>query len=373
MATRDGITRMVSDRTGKVSYRARISFTGPDGSRLHRSKSFGTKKAAQAWLNDRRREIDRDEYQDPSPALLSDVAERWLASIDRTRAASTAMHYRRWYERIVVPQFGSRKIASIRATEIQAFYDGLVDRYRGGTIGMIHKVLRGILAYAVTDGLIRANPADGRRIDTSPTVTHTVWTPDQARAFMDHIAPDVRGPLFIFLLATGVRLGEALALHWEDVDLDARTARIHRTVQHTYAGPVVADTTKTASSTRTIVLPAVAAMALRRQPQGSSYVFPNSIGGITAVSRVRDDLKRLCDAANVPRVTPHDFRRMAATMMQRHGVPVSVAARQMGHSVELMLARYVSVSTDMQDAAADAIDAALTSNRSPDATTQIES
>lgn len=357
---RDGITRTVSDRTGKVSYRARVSFTDASGARRHRSKSFHTKAAAQRWRREQLAALDRGDYFEAPDITVGEVARAWLADVKRDKAPSTAMHYRRWYERVVEPAFGTHKVASVTPQEIQGFYDELAERYAPGTVGHVHKIIRGIFGRALNDGFIRSDPTDRRRIPKDQRDPPQVFTPEEARRFTERASADRFGTILIFMLATGVRIGEALALHWADVDLDARTARIHRTAQRGDAGWHISDRLKTKSSERTVVIPAVAIMALRRQQRSSVLVFPHPVhGGLCSDARVRGAMERVCRAADVPLLTPHALRRTCASLMLRNGVNVKVAAQQLGHSVEMMLTRYAAVTTDMQDMAADAVDRAL--------------
>lgn len=357
---RDGVTRQVSERTGKSTFRARISYLDAGGVRQYLSKTFKSRKAADAWLAERRAERNRGELAPASPLTVAEVADRWLAHIERSRAPSTAMHYRRWYARVVEPAFGTRRIGTVTPTMVQALYDDLGTRYAGGTVAHVHKVMRGIFQYAMTDGLIRSDPTERRRVPKDRRDPPQAFTPDEARRFTDACASDPYGPILVVMLATGIRLGEALALHWADVDIEGRTARIHRTAQRSEQGWVVSERPKTASSNRTVVLPARAVLALRAAPRTSVLVFPHpEHGGLLADGTVRSAMERVCRAADVPPLTPHALRRTCATLMLRQGVPPQVAAKQLGHSVEMLLTRYAAVTTDLQGDAADALDRAL--------------
>lgn len=361
MAPRDGITRVESERTGKVTYRARVSWVGPDGRRHHRSKSHATKRAAEQWRRALLAELDRGEFFEPAPDTVAEVAARWLADIERSKAASTYRKYREVWAYTIEPRFGTRKMASLRSTEVQAWYEELGLTYAANTIAQIHKVLRGIATHAVTDGVIRVNPCDGRRLPKDTPDPPKAWTVDQARHFLAGVAVDDEAIPLVLMLATGLRIGEALALHWRDVDFKARTLRVTHTLQDTPDGVCVVEVTKTRSSRRTVALPAAAVLALRRQRdrvQGE-LVFTRPDGRRVGADRLRRRFRHYCETMKLPILTPHELRKTAVTLMLARGVPPEVVARQTGHSVEEMLRRYASVSSALQRMAADSLDAVL--------------
>ena len=360
---RDGITTVTSPTSGRVSHRARCSWTDDAGVRQHRSKSFHTKKAAQKWRRDMLVSIDQGTLFEPQPVTVGVVADAWLATIERGKAPSTYVQYRHMWMHDLQAQMAHRKIASVKATEIQALYDMMGQTHAANTVRMAHKVLSGIMRHALADGLIRHDPTIGRRLPTDRRDPATVWTLAQAQRFIARTETDPRSPLFVLLVTTGLRLGEAQALHWADVDLDARTVRIHRTAQRSPDGTTISERPKTDRSNRTVVLPAVAVMALRRQRELTGthrLVFVSNRGGILPGRTAQDRLHRLCELASVPDITPHGLRRTCATIMLQQGTHPSVAATMLGHSVQTMLTAYAQVSITMQSQAVAALDTALT-------------
>lgn len=360
---RDGITKVVSERTGKVTYRARCSWVEPDGTRRHRSKSFPTKRAAEKWRRDTLALVDRGEWFEVLPTTVGEIAARWLIHIEDGLAPSTFYQYRHTWDHILSERLAHRKAASVQATEIQGLYDGLSDHYRPNTVRMCHKVLRGIFGHAMTDGVIHTDPTAGRRLPKERRDPPAVWTIEQTRQFLHAAETYEHGPMFIVLVTTGIRLGEAQALRWSDVDTGARTLSVTRTAQVTKKGWIISERPKTGRSARTVVLPAQALLALHRQRAQTDphveFVFPGVRGGLLPGQTARQRLKKLCEIADVPLLTPHGLRRTAATLLMAQGVHPSVAAAQLGHSIEVMLEKYAVVSTSMQQQAADSLERAL--------------
>jgi integrase len=94
------------------------------------------------------------------------------------------------------------------------------------TVRAIYTVVRQALDTAVRDGLLRRNPA---AVVKRPTVKRSearYLTPEEAGRLLDAAKGDRLDPLLVLLLGSGLRRGEALALHWRDVDLDAGHMRV---------------------------------------------------------------------------------------------------------------------------------------------------
>lgn len=361
MARDEGITRHESERTGRISWRARISWVGTDGERRHRSKTFRTAAAARKWRREQLAAIDAGTYHEAPPVTVAEVAAQWLATVEAGRAASTLAVYRQVWHKHLAPVFGHRKIGSVTATEVQALLDRLARDYRPATVRQVHKVLAGVYGHAVTDGLVRVNPTADRRLPSERRDPPRVWSAAEVRQFIGAVESEPHGHLWVVVVTTGLRIGEALALAWKDVDLDARTAYIHRTAQRTADRWRISELTKTAQA-RTVALPASAVLALHRQRAlelPGPLAFPAIDGTLADPHTVRRRLAVLCERAGVPPLTPHGLRKTAATMLARGGVNVHAAARQLGHTTDVALRFYVSLGIDAQEIAADAVDAAL--------------
>jgi integrase len=105
------------------------------------------------------------------------------------------------------------------------------------TVRILHATLRALLAAAVDDGVIPANPAEklGRQLRlVLPKAVRQeeikAMTREQRQFFILSAAQETPGyyPLFVTLAGTGMRLGEVLALQWDDVHLEARKISVGR-------------------------------------------------------------------------------------------------------------------------------------------------
>jgi integrase len=162
--------------------------------------------------------------------------------------------------------------------------------------------------------------------------------------------------LWVLLATTGLRIGEALALRWDDLDLEAKILRVNRTVFRN-----VVSQPKTKSSRRTIKLSQFAIDAVEQHPRTGELVFCTGSGKINPSNLRNRSWKRLLGCSALPSSTRlHDIRHSTATLLLSRGVPVKVVSEMLGHAdVGITLSVYAHVLPDMQDEAAKAMDSAF--------------
>jgi integrase len=108
------------------------------------------------------------------------------------------------------------------------------------TVQYIHVTLHESLKQAVQDGLIPRNATEAVKPPQLTREEMRPLTPQQARTLLDAVRRDRMEALYVLAVTTGLRQGELLGLKWEDVDLDAGTLRVRRTLTTAKGGPVLA-------------------------------------------------------------------------------------------------------------------------------------
>jgi integrase len=216
-----------------------------------------------------------------------------------------------------------------------------------------------------------------------PRVHHRemgVLTEEQVRVLLAAAAGERLEALYVLAHATGMRLGELLALKWSGVDLEEATLQVRSTLQRTKAGYTFADP-KTARSRRAVALSATAVEALRRHRirqakerlqlgevwSNLDLVFTDEVGSpLDGISVLRYAFHPLLKRAGLPIIRFHDLRHTAATMLLGRGVNVKVVSEMLGHShISITLSLYGHVLPHMQREAAAAMDAVF-EQREPD-------
>jgi integrase len=174
------------------------------------------------------------------------------------------------------------------------------------------------------------------------------WSPEALRAFLDATAETRLAPLWVLMSHTGMRRGEALALRWEDVDLDAGSVRVARAVSDVGSGPSY-DAPKNGEA-RTVHAPQAVRRALREWrkvqaqdqlaagpawvgvgPESGALVFTMPDGRPVAPSYASKAFARAVSSTGAPTLTLHGLRHTAATLLLRDGASVHLVARMLGH------------------------------------------
>jgi len=176
------------------------------------------------------------------------------------------------------------------------------------------------------------------------------------------------------LASTGMRIGEALGLTWEDVDLDERTLRVRRAIQRQKGKGLVMIEPKTAKGRRTVALTPTATRALRvhrsRQLEhrlriGNMWeehnlIFPSEVGRPLDPNNVYHRFQRTLLSIGLPKMRLHDLRHTAATLMMAEGIPPRVVQEMLGHAnIRITLDTYSHVMPTMQHEAAEKMEEAF--------------
>lgn len=193
------------------------------------------------------------------------------------------------------------------------------------------------------------------------TIT-AAWPEDRIAAFVAAARDETHGALWITLILTGLRIGEATALTWADLDLDAGALLVQRTRSVDERGKPMVGAPKTPSGRRALALPADVTTALRalrdraafrgqRDPQDRVF----GIGPRWA----NQALTRFCAQHGFPRVTPHQLRDIQASWLIAAGVDQRAVASRLGHARLSMLDAYVGLTPGADSALAAGITARL--------------
>lgn len=138
-----------------------------------------------------------------------------------------------------------------------------------------------------------------------------------------------------FLLGTGCRLGEAVGVHWEDVDFERKTVQICRTAMRVPGEGVIAKRPKSRAGQRTLRMPVWLSSVLRARGADSapiSPVFPDSVGGYRDLNNTERDFRKVRAGTSFDWVVPHTYRKSVATLLDASGLSARVIADQLGHS-----------------------------------------
>jgi len=316
---------------------------------------------------------------------VSAYLAQWIEGVPSSVRPTTYRGYENMVRKHLIPRLGRITLAKLTPTDLTAMYShmlaaGLAPR----TVGHAHRILGRALREAEVSGIVARNVC---RLVHPPRVPHhemRTLTAEQARALIAADG-DRFHALYVVALASGARQGELLALRWSDVDMDAGTIRITRTlicgaragarkdngvpqVEWTFTEP------KTASSRRTIPIGRTAVEVLRRHRKAQAaerllagrawhdgdLVFATTIGTPVNSSNLRTLYYALLARSGLPRIRFHDLRHTAATLLLEAGVHPRAVADRLGHATpSLVMNTYGHVTERMQREATAAMDAVL--------------
>jgi integrase len=217
-------------------------------------------------------------------------------------------------------------------------------------------------------------PSLPRPVGSLGTPERRPLSPTQARELLQADKGNGLEALYVLAVATGMRQGELLGLGWEDVDLEARTVRVRRTLTLVKGGPRLTEP-KTIGSRRSIRLTAGAVEALerhrvRQDNEGAARGHKwNDWGLVFCTKRGtpirRDKLhdmhgKPLLRRAGLGDIRFHDLRHTCATLLLTKSVHPEIVSEMLGYfSIASTLDTYSHVIPGLGDAAASAMEDAL--------------
>jgi len=270
---------------------------------------------------------------------------------------------------------GRVKLNNLNPLHLQSLYRERLDSgLSPRTVQYVHVVMHRALKQAVRWGLVPLNVSEA----VDPPRMHRKemhpLSPIQARTFLEAAREDHLEALYVVALHCGLRQGELFGLRWADVDLEAGTLRVNRTLSHTKDGPTFT-VPKTAKSRRTVQLTNGAIEALKRHSerqaqemvrvdtlcQDQGLVFASQIG--TPMNRQNlnsRSFKPLLKRAGLPNIRFHDLRHTCATLLLGRGVHPKFVQELLGHAtIAITLDTYSHVLPGMGDQTRQAIEDVL--------------
>ena len=345
-------------------------------------------------LREKEKEIQRDlddhiKTRKAERTTLCDMFDRFMAIRLDLREA-TRCCYRDLFNSHVRPFIGERPLSSIKSTDIQKMYQeaSIVRGVRPSTVQKIHSVVYQLFDIAVSDDIIRHNPASkafkyfAKTNDIEPKRRDALTAEQQAR-FIDFVYSSRiyarLGNLFTLLLGTGVRIGEALALTDVDFDFEEDLIDIYKTLAYK-AGEngkyrYMITPPKTASGNREVpMMDDVKAAVLRemKKPRPKkrfevdgykNFIFVNSSGQVYTNAYIYDAIqgivetynreelakakKELRDPVFLPKFSAHTLRHTFCTRMCEEGADMKSVQEIMGHrDIRTTMDVYVTATRD---------------------------
>lgn len=339
-----------------------------------------TAKQAAKTLTEKRYEVEHGVSGKGDKVTLSQWFDTWFKEYKIPNVKeSSARTYKQWCEYYILPVLGNRKLSQIRPVHIQQFVNGMQEKALSiKTIHSIYDVLFDMLKIAENNELINRNPAKGVALPKQEKEERRVLSVAEQNAFLAYLKSEKwlpHEPLFVVMLGTGLRVGEALGLTWDCIDFEHKEIKIEKALVY---GKCTSDgkyrftwqTPKTTSSRRTIPMVPEVEAALHRQRLAQAQhrlcvgekwrplegfenlVFPNMSGRPYRETHIRDSIVAIIRDINdeetalaererrepvlMEHFSPHCLRHTFATRCFEAGLPPKTVQTIMGHSSTAM-------------------------------------
>lgn len=335
-----------------------------------------------------------------SNITVNDMYSTWL-SIKRGIKNNTLENYKYMYETYVYSSFGNSKLENLSKADVRKFYIKLVEdkNLKVRTVNCIHTVLSQVIEVAVEEGYLSNNITTNAMqglykeeeltflpID-NPTDKRMALTRKEHQLFESCIMEDCNlylRPIFLTMLETGLRVGEATGLRWCDIDFEKNEIRVTHTLVYYKRAKKCSfaiNPPKTKNSTRRVGMTAKLKKALKelRELQDENqwhskqtidgyfdFVFFNKFGNVYHQAVLNKALRRIQKECNLkliklsedneekevvllPEFTCHVLRHTAATRMCESGINTRYIMDVLGHSdIRTTMNIYVDVTEELK-------------------------
>jgi integrase len=359
-------------RRGKRSWRLKydVQTAGPRQTRY--VTLYGTRAQAQAEAAKIMAAVATGAHVDPSTETVAQFVERWLRDwADDNVSNKTWTRYAQLLRKHLCGRLGSLPIQKLKPADLQALYAamaraGLADRTRLH----VHRVVSTMLKHATQWGVVARNVAtmvDAPRVKAQEI---EILSPNQVAGVLEALRGKPSYPIVALMLGTGLRRSEALALRWQDVDLDGGSLRVEQALEQTQRRGLVFKAPKTRHGRRTVTLAPSTVAVLREhwraQQEQRLFFGLGKAPEDTLVFASWDGSPYLPSTLTLQwrraglKATLHSLRHTHASTLIAAGLDVLTISRRLGHGSPAITLNVYGHLFKPDDRAAAIMEAALT-------------
>jgi len=363
-------------------WQARVSKEGKEFS----IGTFRTKKEAEIEASKVEERIYYGQTLNDRNMLFEDVVKDWLEHKKSNVKESTFVQLEVIIRNHVLPTFGLKKIMTIHRPEIKRWIakfgeldENGKEKYSFGSRLKYLSVMKRILHYAVHElEVLEKNPADKLRVPVQDSVAVKkdeevkYFSLEELNKLLDFMKtykhqrfPDYQlyYMLMYFLSKTGLRISEALALRWEDIDDDKIT--IDKQTSRDDNNKVKLTTLKNAASYRTIKIDQDLIRELKKfklkqnelvlgnprfRKNEDGIIFQNYNGNYLTPSIIRETIQEYCKKAGVEYKGTHVFRHTHAVLLLESGTSLKYVSNRLGHkTIKTTADTYLAITEKIEE------------------------
>lgn len=286
----------------------------------------------------------------------------------------------------ILPAFGNMKLKDLTRIQYQKFINDLLIKFSKKTVETINVTIHHALDTAMNElGLLSKNPTTKIKMKEKHVVNKKddikCYDIEELNEFLHYVLKEKGGfkyySLFMFLSRTGLRIGECLALQWDDIDFDKKKFHINKTLISTKRNqPIIFGPPKNKSSIRTISLDDSTLQHLKKMKlehsknilkhgkyyKNYNFVFTHEDNSCMLHPSTLKFLLQACKKGNFRYITLHGFRHTHAVHLLQSGANLKYVSERLGHSTIDMTANvYLHITKSIEETAVNQYDQFLKS------------
>lgn len=311
-------------------------------------------------MEDTKYQMKHGFYCRPKEIRVNEWFNTWMDEYKSLQCKSqTVRLYRNNYKRYIQEPIGKKKVTDVKPAVLQKIINGLHKAgYSRAIITSVQTIIKGMFLQALRDGIIINDPAKNLTLPKfrqKAKSERRVMSKEEMDIFLQYAENSAYYDYYRLALCTGLRINEAFALQWDDIDWKRKMICIKGTLVYESGQGVRKDSTKTAAGFREIPMIDASEALLKtlrkkraktrillgtnwKEREGlENLVLFNAFGSSLCDTNVRKDINRIVDQINqddikFSHITPHTFRHTFATRGLEAGIPLKVMQTILGHS-----------------------------------------
>ncbi|MBT2722273.1 site-specific integrase [Bacillus sp. ISL-46] len=361
---------MASFRQRSKKWEYRIKYTDPaTGKTKEKTKGgFRTKKEAQIEAGEVEKQLYLGQHTiiKSKEILVKDWLTQWL-QVYGTQCEPSTFRTRKFYtEKHLINHLGYYKLNQLTKLDYQKFINTLLTKYAKRTVQTIHSIFCTAINKAVDLEMLSHNKfrfINIKKEDDNSHLKNNFLTKEEVDIFLDAAKTSpLHHYMFVFLtIRTGLRKGEALALTWDDIDLENKTISVakSRGTKNGLKAP------KTKSSIRTISIDTTLINELKsyrtwqkknklkygQAHKESEFMLTNRNGSELTEFGVNKIVASILKKTNLHHISPHGLRHTHAIMLLESGADIKTVSTRLGHtSIDMTANVYLHITKKHEEA-----------------------
>ena len=346
----------------------------PNGKYIKKSVYGKTQKELEANINTLVNEINSGVAVWNNDISFLELSRMWSDQYVSPESEKWKYTQQTYLTKHLLPILGAMHVRDLKQIHLQTIINKLASEgYATSTMKKIKQTAEQIMRIAVDSDLIVKNPFSGVKVPSIEPAERRALTESEIDLITENWRGARMGVAAMIMLYAGLRLGEVLALEWNDIDFEKRTINVSK-ARIVFKNRPTIKSPKTKAGIRIIPIPEILFEVLNSVRKKKGLVCPdlsgNLMSGVSQKNAWKSYINHLNECAGgrkgsgprkpvivIDKITPHMLRHTYATMLFDAGVDVKSAQKFLGHSdIEVTLEIYTHLSKFKEEQAIRALD-----------------